>query len=187
MRNLLNGMIFSRSAKLLALVLFLLPVNVFAQMTGNRLGDATVTPGSSSKLEPYGINGGYSGESGGEFFTRHTRHGNDGGIGGSFIGTSSVTAETRASSEYLPRMQVKSPAVPAGQSAPTTFSESMMYSPALKSLDFNTPSGSRDTSLYGQTLQVDSFEFSDIWGHRKPIGSFQPLTNSLRGIDAYSK
>lgn len=158
-----------------------------AQMTGNRLGDATITPGSSSKLEPYGLNSGNSG-SYGAFQTRHTRQGNDGGIGGSFIGTTSVTAETRSAADYVPAQPSRSPAVPHEPIARRLFSESMLYSPALVSPAFNPPSAS-DESDYGdlKTSSVDSFNIEEIWGHQKPFGHFQPSNTSLRGIDLYSK
>ncbi len=160
---------------------------VKAQMTGNRLGDATLTPGSSSKLEPYGVNSGYS-TSSGEFQTRHTRQGNDGGIGGSFIGTSSVTAETRSAADYIPTQASHSPAVPHDPFARHLFSESMMYSPALVSPTFSTPSASDESNYsYGKTQSIDSFNFEDIWGHQKPFGHFVPADTSLRGIDIYSK
>ncbi len=139
-----------------------------AQSPAGRLGDATQTPGLS-KLDPYGIN---SPGSGSNFVTRHQRFGSDTGIGGSSIGTTSPTADSRP----VVRLDShdKSPALPDRSpfQKPLTFSESMLYSPALRSATSTKPIFNTETDFLTplssgnryEPLDARKFDYSDLSG-----------------------
>ncbi|MBX3074355.1 hypothetical protein KF707_00430 [Candidatus Obscuribacterales bacterium] len=139
-----------------------------AQSPAGRLGDATQTPGLS-KLDPYGIN---SPGSGNNFVTRHQRFGNDTGIGGSSIGTTSPTADSRPVVRF--DSTDKSPALASGSrfQRPLTFSESMLYSPALRSATSTRPIFNSETALLTplssgnryEPLDTRKFDYSDLSG-----------------------
>ena len=161
-----------------------------AQSAGGQLGDATVTPGSSTIAGPYGMNSTVESASSGNFETRHRRAGNEGGIGGSFLSTEAVTAESRPLSRS--QSAVASPAVslPTGWEKPRSFSEQMMYTPALLSPSSSNPvSTALSKPRYTQTESTNnsSIQYNEFWGHQKPWGSTQPTSDSFRGSDLLQK
>jgi hypothetical protein len=174
-----------------------LPNPVFGQSASGRLGDATVTPGSASRAEAYGINSNGVGHSSETFATRHHREGNgtgigSGGIGNSYLGTTSVTSESRSQATYNPSNQIKSPAVPVGNelTRPRSFSETMLYSPALSNPAYVQPAASRPserTYMDVNSQSLTSPAMSEFLGHQKPWGSLQPSAGSFRGSELLSK
>jgi hypothetical protein len=153
----------------------------------NHLGNATVTPGSMSKYEPYGVNNAVESAGSDSFLTRHRREGNEGGIGSSFLGTTSVTSESKRVGVETSAVQTKSPAVPVQDSfRPRTFSESMMYTPALSRPYYSSPSLSSSGEYnYGQVQMTDSVPFDALWGHKRAWGSYQSSTGTSRGFDLF--
>jgi hypothetical protein len=90
-----------RDVLILATVFFLGGQTGFAQVVLNGVGDATTinTPfktysstGNANAIGDFSHRS--SGQNTGEYFTRHLRSGDSSGIGGSFLGTTNVTAES---------------------------------------------------------------------------------------------
>jgi len=174
------------------LLLGLAPISACAQSVEGRLGDATVTPGSLSRAESYGMNSPVDGAGTATFATRHHREGNEGGIGSSFLGTTSATSESQAPSRYTPPGPISSPAVSSSNllDKPQTFSETMLYSPALSPAPFSRPGFAESSGQsFGPTQsgQIDPESYTMFWGHKKPWGSFQPLMNTFRGSELMPK
>jgi hypothetical protein len=164
----------------------------FAQSAEVRLGDATVTPGLSSRAESYGINSPAESIGSTTFATRHYRNGNEGGIGSSYLGTTSATAESQPVSRYSSPAQVNSPAVSTSSELfrPLSFSETMIYSPALAPQPYRE---SVSIDLTGQSYasagseKIDSSSSSVLFGHRSSRGSFLPLMGTSNGTEPLSK
>ena len=165
--------------------IFICATQALAQ--SNQLGNASVTPGSVSKYEPYGVNSATESAGSDPFLTRHRREGNEGGIGSSFLGTTSVTSESKPVGVETSALQSKSPAVPIQDSfRPRTFSESMMYTPAFSRPYYTSPSISSSSEYnYGTVQSTDSVPFDALWGHKRAWGSYQSSTGTSRGFDLF--
>ena len=118
---------------------FICASSVSAQTVGN---GSSIAP-SAGQRESYGINVTQSDGAQTAFSTRHYNRGNDSGIGGSFIGTSSPTSE---SSPALPApapiqtspMQFRLPKLESAFSQATTNPALQPFTPALPSLPRST-------------------------------------------------
>ncbi|MBX9689006.1 MAG: hypothetical protein K2X27_20020 [Candidatus Obscuribacterales bacterium] len=111
-----------------------------AQSPGGRLGDATITPGESSKIEPYGIKDSFSLPDYDKYFLKSDQR-NDGGIGSSSFGTTSATiSNSNPLKSYTNITPISSP-ISSVQDAnrPRSFSERMSLSPALGTASYLTP------------------------------------------------
>lgn len=151
-----------------------------------QVGNATVIPGLTKDIDPYGINSSADSTEETGFGTRHHRAGNNGGIGGSFLQTESVTSESKPVSNYRYSPQPASPAIPMPSplGKPESFSESMLYSPASSSISSSKPSPSfinTPKSDFLNTGKTDTTPYSLFWGHQKAGGSSKPLSNNIHG------
>jgi hypothetical protein len=105
----------------------------YAQQVRSGLGNSTVIEPVNG-ADPYGINRVNSAVAGDVMATRHRPTGQGSGIGGSYMGTTSVTSETRPVGEPVLVQPVRTPTIEHGSgfSVPgkNLFSQSMMSSPA---------------------------------------------------------
>lgn len=174
---------------LLAAIIIFMPSCALAQSSAGQLGDATVTPIAPSQVEPYGINSAVENASSPTFFTRHNREGNEGGIGSSYLGTTSITAESQPISRYSSHIQITTPAVPVPNTfrTPRLFSETMLSSPALSPTLYPKPTPALTGLNISHSEPAKIEPYNVFWGHQKPWGSFQPTTDSFRGFELLSK
>lgn len=172
------------------LVVLSAPGLAYAQSVQGQLGDSTVYPGLPSNAGTYGMNS--SAESVGttNFATRHHRDGQDGGIGSSFLGTTSATAESKPLARYTSAMPITSPAVSWPDELNRSFSEMMHYSPAISPMIYRQPvSADLSEQSYRpvDSGNIDLQPYNLFWGHQKSGGSFPALMSTPGGSQPLSK
>jgi hypothetical protein len=117
-----------------SLVAIIMTAPCYAQQVTNGLGDATVIQ-SATQSDPYGIAEVNSAIAGEVMSTRHRRPFGNSGIGGSYMGTTSVTSETRPVGEATVVQPTHIPVlVRAGAQKSIgkgLFSQNMLASPAV--------------------------------------------------------
>lgn len=161
----------------------LLSLPCYCQNFGNGLGNATViTPVTAS--DPYGTSMVNSAISGEIMSTRHSRSYGSSGIGGSFIGTESVTSETKPIKETSMVQPSHTPAINdlenQLQNTRRMFSQNMLASPALS----KTPAAPTFTSelkfpefnnTYSSSESLMSNPYNQFWSHKKSGKSLEYL------------
>jgi hypothetical protein len=173
-------------AHALFIELLLTPAVVFAQGPEVRLGDATVPPESVAKLEPYGVNIPVESYSSAAFESRHRRRGNEGGIGSSFLGTTSLTTESEPLTRYKSPAQTYLPigSVPSVTTIPSSYSEKMLYSPALSSPFYARPAASDRMNQSYNLVEFSKIEpYDAFWAQPKSYGSDEPMVSGFRSLE----
>jgi hypothetical protein len=136
-----------------------------------QIGNATIIPSLSKNDPSYGVNSSYGTVGGGDFATRHFREGNEGGIGSSFLGTTSPTAESRSVSRYVSPIEngQTNLFVPGPLQMPKLFSQKMLYSPAQTQLFMvGQPSAFALVEKIGHfnMQSIESNPYDLFWGNK---------------------
>jgi hypothetical protein len=149
----------------------------FAQAMRNGLGDATTIIHTDQTLSSTGnpneignFNNFSSGQDTGGFATRHLRSGNDSGIGGSFLGTTNVTAESSpARTGRIPETAVRG-LIPTEH---VNVAPTRLYSQSL-----NEPVSTH--------LPEISPDISSQWNPTLPSQSVSPASTSSTSVDFFA-
>jgi hypothetical protein len=165
-----------RSVQLQFLLVFLLGLNCSAQAAGT-VGDATTTLPAVGQTEQYGVT---------SPFSKHQRLGNSSGIGGSYLGTESVTAETRApiytniGGSKAPEVHEPKIHMPTGLEMPT-------ISPGLASIDIRSIGGKSNMTTEFQLRQqsIPNFSFQNRQNPALQETNFGGSSYSMRTFERF--
>jgi len=187
----------SECAIFISLVLTFTGESCFAQAMRNGLGDATTIVHSDMALSSTGNPneiGNFSGSSSeqdtGGFATRHLRSGDQSGIGGSFIGTTNVTAESSpARTGRIPETAVRGLIPPPSVNAtPTRLYSQSLNQPVSTDLPEISPdiSSQWNPTLSRQNVSPASTSIDFSAGHKKfPANTTFSKTMGLPSFDNY--